>query len=108
MTGLDPMWQCFAVALAAWTCCENSEFGVQGWCSYGPGLVQLGVSHHDWLGNPLLHPQNPRLVDILPRLGRGHDASMKPLYIGCEKPVRPSAGLSYPTSQRSKKDTEKP
>ena len=58
MTGLDPMWQCFAVALAAWTQRKLRCWG-PGMVQVCPGMVQLGVSHHDRLEIPFCMPRIP-------------------------------------------------
>lgn len=68
---------------------ENSDVGVQVWCrlvQVCPGMVQLGVSPPWPAWNPLLHPQNPRLLTACHDLGG-----------------LPSVGLSHPTSQRPKR-----
>lgn len=88
MTGLDPMWQCFAVALAAWT-----QRKLRCW---GPGMVQIGagLSRYGPVGciptmTGLKSPfasQNPRLLTACHDLGG-----------------LPSVGLSHPTSQRPKR-----
>jgi hypothetical protein len=72
MTGLDPMWQCFAVALAAWT-----QRKLRCW---GPGMVQIGagLSRYGPVGciptmtglkSPFASPES-QAPDSLPRLGR--------------------------------------
>ena len=72
MTGLDPMWQCFAVALAAWTQRKLRCWG-PGMVQVCPGMVQVWSS---WvyptmtgLKSPFACPES-QAPDSLPRLGR--------------------------------------
>ena len=81
----------------------GSRYGA-GLSRYGPGMVQLGVSHHDRLEIPFCMPRIPGSWQ--PAKAWEACAMMHEPITGCEKPVLPwGYPIQHPNVQ---KDTEKP